>query len=135
MSLNAALDRRLSVPFAIKLFWGTLAAVLLFSLFGPRQAADSNAFHLLAKIVLNVNVALWVYADGRARGFAPDSFRFNLFVTGSALLTEIVVPVYLVKSRGWKGAAISSWRFLKTLAGLIVVMFTAGLILRLLGLH
>ena len=88
--------------FAVLLFWGGLIALFLSSEWLPLHITEGSSYALFSKISINVLVALWVHYDAVSRNW--DKQRANIYATLSVALTELVVPIYLVKSRGWKGA-------------------------------
>lgn len=119
--LAAYLDARLTVRATAILFWSALVVFLAIATFLPKSLSGSGWLALVEKITLNLLVALWVLADGRAHKFEAE--RLQSYAIFSALLTEIALPIYLVKSRGWKGAGKTSLRFIGYLAVILTVTF------------
>jgi hypothetical protein len=119
--LAAYLDARLTVRAAVILFWSALVVFLAIAAFLPKSVSGSGWLALAEKITVNLLVALWVLADGRAHKLEAE--RLQWYAIFSALLTEIALPIYLVKTRGWKGAGKTSLRFIRYLAVILAVTF------------
>ena len=86
-------------------------------------AFDESTFIIFQKIVLNLFVALWVYFDAKKHDF--DGQRRSVYAATAVIISEIVLPVYLVKSRGWHGAGKTVLRFI---AYLLICGFSLALI-------
>lgn len=86
----------------------------------PEAATESAWVVIGFKAAFNALVLLWISADARSRGW--DSERVLFYGIFAMVLTEIAVPVYLVKSRGWKGAGRSALRFLGYLVLLLIAV-------------
>ena len=129
----AFLDARLNVRTARALFWVSLMLFLLLLAFMPTEVTDNRWFVLSWKAVFNLFVALWMAADARAHNFEEE--RVKWYTHLSIVLTEFTVPVYLVKSRGWKGAAKASLRFLGYLLLAMVFVVIVGMVAKRWGVH
>lgn len=92
--------------------------------FLPDSLTDKPWFTIVCRLAFSLTTALWVAADAQAHRFAEE--RVKLYTAFSGGLPELAVPVYLVKSRGWKGAANTSLRF-------AVIVFIAASAIILLG--
>jgi len=117
----AYLDARLTVRAAVILFWSAFVLFLAIAAFLPKSVSGSGWLTLTEKIILNLLVGLWVLADGRAHKFEAE--RLQYYAIFSALLTEIAIPIYLVKTRGWKGTGKTSLRFIGYLSVILAVTF------------
>ncbi len=110
------------------IFWvglfllGTVDGYLL-----PETVTEAAWFVIAFKTSVNALVALWITADARSRGW--NSERVVFYGVFAMMLTEVVIPVYLVKTRGWKGAGRSALRFIGYLILFLAVMIAldAGL--------
>ena len=69
--------------------------------------------------MFNGLIGFWVHADAKTKGF--DIQRRGFYMAFAIVLTEIAVPVYLVKSRGWKEAGKTSMRFVLYLCVALVL--------------
>jgi len=68
----------------------------------PRENSYNHWYIIVATILLRVFIGLWVFVDAHAYKFSSQ--RKTTYATLSMFIGEIVLPVYLVKSRNWKGA-------------------------------
>ncbi|MES1940414.1 hypothetical protein T5B8_09231, partial [Salinisphaera sp. T5B8] len=82
---------------------------------------------ITSKLVLNGLAVVWLYADAKSRGWHAD--RIGLYVSIAAILIELVMPVYLIRSRGWRGALITVLRFCLYLLAFAVMLTAVGYII------
>lgn len=108
--IDDVVNRAASVQNTAILFWVVLGMYLLFESYAPASVSSDSTYSILAKTLVRAAIALWAYADARARNYQREWLIILMIVTIN--LPEIVVPVYLVISRGWKGAAKSTLRFI-----------------------
>lgn len=101
---------RPSPSFGAGVFWVLVMVFVSGESLFPALWIDTFWYEVTWKVCLNGVIALWVYLDASARNWSEERTRF--YALFSMMLTEIVVPVYLVKSRGWKQAGLSVLRFL-----------------------
>ncbi|MGD8526818.1 MAG: hypothetical protein PVJ63_11255 [Thioalkalispiraceae bacterium] len=101
------------------LFWSFLVVSLLFDEYGAPNITSAGWYPWIAKIALNSIAAWYIYVD--ATRYAH--INRELYSSLSVPLTELVYPVYLVKTRGWTGAGLWLLRFTGYL--LLAVAFTA----------
>lgn len=94
---------------AALLFWISLALLGYEDLIIPDDLRKLFWYEVARRLFLSFTIALWVYCDALARGWDKD--RISLHMGFVVLLTEIGVPVYLVQSRGWRGAGKTVLRF------------------------
>lgn len=93
------------------LFWFAFAIYLLCSSYIPAGTIESRWLILLLGTLFLTTIGLWMVADGRSRKIEEKWLR--VYFTGTLIfpLVVLVLPVYLVHSRGWLGAARSTLRF------------------------
>ena len=92
-------------------FWIGLCAMLVLYLLGYPDGSAPVWMRALLKAAFNALAALWIHADARDRGWGAGG-ALAASVCG-LVLVELAVPVYLVRSRGWRGA-------LRTLPGFVL---------------
>lgn len=107
---SAFIDMRLELRTSIALFWGVLMLILILNAFAPSSVSENGWLKAAEKIMLNSAVAIWLLADGRARNLSEECLRW--YLPFSILLTEFTILIYVVRTRGWKGAVTSSLRFI-----------------------
>ena len=127
----AFLEARLSLRAAAALFWTGVVVFLGLLEFLPESITDRRWFTLGWKAAFNLFVMLWVIADARARDFGEE--RVKWYVHLSAVLPEFTVPVYLVRSRGWRGAIKAAMRFFGYLFLAAALVVAASGITKVLG--
>jgi len=129
--INARLEAMLTPQNTAIVFW---IGFICFTLYGIYMSPGESRwlFHLV-KVLFLGTMGLWMVADGRSRGIRQD--WLNLYFVGAIFLFIVAVPIYLVHSRGWAGAARSSLRFAGYL--LLSFLFLYGMtgILELFGIH
>ena len=93
------------------LFWSAFALYLLYSSYVPPGMIESRWLILLLATLFLATIGLWIVADGRSREIGGKWLR--VYFAGAVIfpLVALVLPVYLVHSRGWAGAAKSTLRF------------------------
>jgi hypothetical protein len=101
---------------ALAVFLGTSVAFGIVDLLLYQNAGWESCSWILNTIVGVVAIVAWCRYDSQIRGY-PLSASLKLLIW---LIALIGVPVYLVQSRGWKGAA-------KLGFGLPVFLLNAGL--------
>jgi len=129
----AFLDARVNVRTARALFWAALMLILFLLAFLPTEVTDNRWFALSWKVAFNLFVALWIAADARAHNWEEERVKWYMHL--SIALTEFTVPVYLVKSRGWKGAAEASLWFLGYLLLAMVFVVIVGMLAKRFGIY
>lgn len=100
------------------LFWIALAAFLLFSLNFPKEVSNHRWFLFGAGLIPRAFMGVWVLVDAKEYEFSAQ--RRGNYGALSIFLGEIVVAIYLVKSRGWKGAGKTLLRILGYLAAVVL---------------
>lgn len=130
---DATFNRFATVRNASIIFWVMLGLYLLFVSYVPITISSDSKYYLLAKTLVRAAIALWAYADALARKYQRD-WRIILFVV-TINLPEVVVPVYLVISRGWKDAAKSALRFFGHLLLAFVVWYGLVGVLEMFDIH
>lgn len=105
---------------AAALFWLGVMAMVLADALLPSTVVDSGGYAIGVKATVNMLVGLWVLADGRSRGMPEHELGLAAGMT--MLLTEIMLPVYLVRTRGWRGAGRAVLRFALQLFAMAVVL-------------
>jgi hypothetical protein len=105
-------------------FWAMLGLFLLFESYAPVSISSDSKYYIFVATLVRATIAFWAYADALARNYQRD-WRIILMM-GSIMLWELVIPVYLVISRGWKGAAKSCLRFAGYL--LLAAVFWYGVV-------
>ena len=101
---------RFTNPTAVAfLFWVAVVMLIVIETKRP-ELIDGNEYSILVqKLVLNAVAALWIYSDAVTRKW--DYERAKWYAIFGTLFTEITLPIYLVKSRGWRGAGVTVLRF------------------------
>lgn len=105
---------------AAALFWLGIIAMVLADALLPAAIVDSGGYAIGVKVTVNMLVGLWVLADGRSRGMSEHELGLAAGMT--MLLTEIMLPVYLVRTRGWRGAGRAVLRFALQFLAIAVVL-------------
>jgi hypothetical protein len=105
---------------AAALFWLSIIILYLLESSLPSQITENEFYVLGIKIALNLTVAAWIYLDAKDKEW--DEERARLYAAIAVPLTEIIVPIYLVKSRGWIGAGKSVLRFCLYSAVVLIVL-------------
>jgi hypothetical protein len=104
-------------------FWFLIAFYALAVVAGIRGAyeSESSALDVLLPIADAVCLGLWALADAKRRGhYIPTTARWLFFV-----LAGILVPAYVIWSRGWRGLWWVAVNFVAWVA-LATVMTTVG---------
>ena len=112
---------------AAALFWLALAASVLVDGYLALPFSRAGWYLITNKLVLNGLAVVWLYADAKSRGWHAD--RIGLYVSIAAILIELVMPVYLVRSRGWRSALITVLRFCLYLLAFAVMLTAVGYII------
>ena len=110
MNKNTIASKLFSVSVAALGFWIILFLFVLLKRTNVDEINNSVVYTLIFKVILNFMVAFWLYVDAKSRGWQKKNI--NTYLLLSILITEFIVPIYIVKSRGWKGAVKTSMRFL-----------------------
>jgi len=127
------LEAELTLRNSIILFWACYALIDLAFSYAPGSVTASLWFIITARVMLELAIALWVAADGRAHNFEKP--RLKWYIVFSVLVAEFTVPIYLVKSRGWAGAAKTSLRFAGYLLLAIVISIALAGVQQILGIN
>lgn len=93
-------------------FWVYVGTALVFLAVVSQETSDVGTLSALVGLGAAGLVTLWVTRDAGERGERVDGLAVVVLV-----LPLVAVPVYLVRSRGWGGGALSALR----IAGLAVV--------------
>jgi len=87
------------------MFWFSLAGIILLNSF-----FQSNTFYTVVQRVLVPGlIGYWVINDASERGW--EKGKINNYAFFSFFLPPITIPIYLVKTRGWKGLGKFIWNF------------------------
>ena len=106
---NEATSKFLNPTAVALLFWVVVVLLIVIETKRPELVGGNEYSILVQKLVLNAVAAVWIYTDAVMRKW--DYERAKWYAIFGALLTEITLPIYLVKSRGWKGAGVTVLRF------------------------
>ena len=85
------------------------------------QILDSFWFRLLDKWLVMGAMLFWLAADAKSRNVEPTGY----FV-GTFLLAPVAIPVYLVRTRGWRAFGVWLLRFLGCI---VMLVFTVKIVL------
>ena len=135
---NAAFDRVATVQNTTILFWFTSAIIIFVISYAPATVTGIKWLGLVAKIIFEFTIGLWVYADGRTRNFNGTPYVVqwrNMYIFLSIVIPPIGLPLYLVHSRGWLGAGKSTLRFAGYLLLASVIWFGVVGVLLMFGIH
>jgi len=94
-------------------FWVGLSAYILAFLSLPPAIRDNQLIDGFITLALRAIAGIWVFADSVKYNLSSKSRVLYGYFT--VLLLEIVVPLYLIKTRGWKDG-------FKALAKLITII-------------
>lgn len=94
----------------VAIFWLGLFTLLVGDHLLGAAVTESVWYAAGLKLALNLLVVIWLLSDSSRWGW--EAPRVQLYAILSMLFTEICVPIYLVKTRGWKGAGKSVLWFL-----------------------
>jgi hypothetical protein len=104
---------------------GLLAAV---SLLGPMaerivtgRVDDFSTYAIVDTLISLVLIFWWYHADKAARGYRAG----KLMNAGMLVMVVIAMPVYLVRSRGWKRGAVAI-ALAAAFLGLMLLLEAAG---------
>ncbi len=114
-------------------FWFEFACFLLYTSYIPAGAIESKWVIYLLRALVLATIGMWVVVDGRARGI--EQGWLNQYLMGTMFLAGVAVPIYLVHSRGWRGAARSTLRFIGYLLLSFIVWYGVVGILAVFGIH
>jgi hypothetical protein len=131
--LQRFLEAQLTLQNSIILFWACYALIDLVFTYAPGRVTTSLWFIVTARVMFELVIALWVAANGRAHDFEEQ--RLKWYIVFSILAAEFTVPIYLVKSRGWTGAAKTSLRFAGYLCLAIVILAALAGVLQIFGIY
>ncbi len=133
--LNAAFYKVVSVRNTTFLFWAALAIYFFFTRFVPHGMIEHRGVVILARTLFLATIGLWMFADGRAHGI-EEKWLGQYFI-GSLMpaLIVIALPIYMVHSRGWLGAGISTLRFAAYFLLAAVIWYGVVGILLMFGIH
>lgn len=105
---------------AALMFWVGVLMVFSIEKTLPGEVIESTSYAIGVKVILNLLVAFWVYVDATSREWEKE--RITLYSIFSVTFTEITIPIYIVKSRGWKEAGKSVLRFLLYLFCILILI-------------
>jgi hypothetical protein len=131
--LSNSFEKAITPPNTTILLWTAFVLFLLFQSYAPTDIAKNILVNSLVKSLVKSFIGLWVYADGRARGFNNEWHRWYWGL--SLLFPEVAVPIYIFHSRGRMGAAKSTLRFTGYLLLATVIWFGIVGVLQLVGIH
>lgn len=105
------------------MFWISLAVMMLIG-----QFFKFDAWYLsLQKVLVPGFIGYWVQLDAIEREWEKE--RVIKYAVFSLFFPPITVPIYLVKTRGWKGLGRFIWNFLLySIAFLIIMSIAIGII-------
>jgi hypothetical protein len=98
-------------------FWIGLTVILLARKMASPIAVDTWWFGGINYTLVVIPAMSWLLYDSRARNVKNG----HIYVAASAALAGIIIPIYLIKTRGWR------------LSGLWLLRFSGYLFLTLLG--
>lgn len=91
-------------------FWILLAMSVLITRYTSQDMTEATWYSLTERTLLRLPIALWVFFDAEDRLF--EKSRRDIYASMSLIVPEISIPIFLVKSRGWREAGKSVLRFL-----------------------
>jgi hypothetical protein len=111
--------KRLAFVFGV-LYWLSVIVLGYFDRFFPTPSPSTSGYYALTIIITTCIVFMWFHYDARSRDYAYSG-KLRL---GVLLCAAFAVPVYLVKSRGWKRAtwAIAKWLIAFMLVNAVLTM-------------
>jgi len=117
------------------LFWSAFALYLLYTSYVPPGMIESRWLILLARTLFLLTIGLWINADGRA--YKIERAWLGIYLAGTVIfpLVMFVLPIYLVHSRGWLGAAKSTVRFTGYLLLASVIWYGVVGVLEIFDIH
>jgi hypothetical protein len=110
-------------------FWTIFGADILVMLSLPEETRSSEWFQFGATLLTQGAAAVWLYTDS----FAYPNLNGPIYAAWTLLFPEFSVPIYLVKSRGWGGAAKTALWIGGVFCAWVVVLVLVGLSLKIAG--
>lgn len=119
---------RVSPRIPILVFWVVFISIFTVDEHVTSEIIKSNPYLLTTKLILNICITYWLVVDALAKGI-DDRENLGWYIVASILVTEIALPIYMVHSRGWFGAAKTIPKFtIMALAAAVVMALINGLI-------
>lgn len=121
---HAILEPTISPRLASQIFWATFVVVMLVLANIDREFPGNRWYITAAFLMLRVSIGVWVFVDANEYKFSILSRRnYGLL---SIILGEIVLPIYLVKSRGWVGV----WKTVVQMLGFLVISLLSSVLIQ-----
>lgn len=114
-------------------FWFEFACFLLYTSYAPVGAIESKWVIYPLRAFFLATIGMWIVVDGKAHGI--EQGWLSQYFVGTMFLVVVALPIYLVHSRGWIGAARSTLRFVGYLSLSIIVWFGVVGILAVFGIR
>lgn len=130
---NARFEALLTPKNTALVFWLEFACFLLYTSYAPADGIESKWVIYSLRAFFLATIGMWIVADGKPRGI--ERGWLNQYLVGTIFLVIVAVPIYLVHSRGWAGAARSTLRFIGYLLLSFVIWFGVVGILAVFGIH
>lgn len=113
--------------------WLGIVVTSIGSLFIDESDWESWWFEGIQFLVATVPVAVWVIYDSKAKGMKEkDSAGY---IAGAFVLAPILVPIYVVKTRGWAEGKRWALRTTGLLLSAVATVIGAAFVLDYLGKH
>ena len=108
---EASFYRFVSVRNTVILFWTAFAFYLFYTSYVPPGMVEHRWMIILARTLFLATIGLWMLADGLAHKIEEKWLWY--YFAGSIFfpLVAIALPIFMVHSRGWVGAAKSTLLF------------------------
>ncbi|MBI1425773.1 MAG: hypothetical protein GC149_20295 [Gammaproteobacteria bacterium] len=121
---HAIMEPTISPRLASQILWATFVGVMLVLANINREFPGNHWYITAAFLMLRVLIGVWVFVDANEHKFSIQS-RSNYGLL-SIFLGEIVLPIYLVKSRGWMGA----WKTVVQMLGFLVIALLSSVLIQ-----
>ncbi len=131
--LSARVEALLTPRNAAIVFWFEFACFLLYISYVPASAIESKWVIYPLRAFFLATIGMWIVVDGKAHGI--EQGWLSQYFVGTMFLVVVALPIYLVHSRGWTGAARSTLRFIGYLLLSVIVWFGVVGILAVFGIH
>ncbi len=103
-------------------FWVTVFLVTLVDPYLQKQFSP-QLVHISTTILFTILIFMWFLADSKAIEYKPS----RLLKVGVVVLAVVAIPIYLVKSKGYKRAGLSLLKFLVFFIVLSISFFVVEL--------
>jgi hypothetical protein len=111
-------------------FWTISGADILVMLSLPELTRSSEWFQFGSAVLIQGAAAAWLYADS----LAYPNLNGPVYAAWTLLFPEFSVPIYLVRSRGWGGAAKTALWIGAIFCGWMVLVALVGVPLKVSGI-